>query len=62
MCLFTKIAFLTECERCLLLLAINMALLTECERCLLLLAINMALERQEKLGVSDWVEVPVEKV
>ncbi len=25
-------------------------------------AINISLERQEKLGVSDWVKVPVEKV
>jgi len=32
-----------ECERGVLLLAINMALLTECERCLRLRAINMAL-------------------
>ncbi len=25
-------------------------------------SINISLERQEKLGVSDWVKVPVEKV
>ena len=56
------IALLKECEVHACVAAINMAPLTGC-RCLLRSrAINMSLERQVKLGVSDWVKVPVEKV
>ena len=40
----------------------NIALLTECRLLSDSSAINMSLERQEKLGVSGWVKVPVEKV
>jgi hypothetical protein len=39
-----------------------MSLLTERKNFGVRSTINMPLERQEKLGVSGWVKVPVEKV
>jgi len=40
----------------------NIALVTECRLLGDSSAINLSLERQEKLDVSDRVQVPIEKV
>ena len=40
----------------------NITLLRSCNLGVASLSINIWLERQEKLGVSDWVGVPDEKV